>query len=83
MTDQSAPAPAPATFDQSKTAWRVRHRVIACSLIFIGLELIHAEVFQKTEAIQELVITTGHWAGLALISGFVFGHVYETIKMKE
>lgn len=50
------------------------------TLIFIACQLVYAQVWQKSEAIAQTVITTGYWTGGAIIGAYVFGKAWENIK---
>lgn len=82
MSDPAASADAlPA--DLAPNLWRVRHRIIVGSLLFIAVAIEDAMHFVKSPEIASSVVTMGFTTGAGIIGSFVFGKVWETVKAQR
>jgi hypothetical protein len=69
--------------DPSVNLWKMRHRIIVSSLVFIAGSIAYAMHFEKSEAIAQNVITMGFTTGGGIIGAYVFGKAWENIKMSR
>ncbi len=71
MTDPST------DIDPSPNAWKIRHRIVIGSLVFIALSITWALVFETTESIAQTTITMGFTTGGGIVGAYVFGKALE------
>lgn len=77
MSDDPAPLA-----DPSPDAWKIRHRIVIGSLVFIAGCISYALVFEATESIAQTTITMGFTTGGGIVGAYVFGRAWETIRTR-
>jgi hypothetical protein len=72
-----------APIDPSPDAWKIRHRIVIGSLVFIAGTIVYALVFEQTEAIAQTTLTMGYSTGGGIIGAYVFGRAYEAVRTQR
>ena len=79
MSDPTGPSA-----DASLEAWKIRHRIVACSLIGIGLLMaaVAVEMFRlESEAIARDLLALGFPTGATIVLGYLGIKSYENIRI--